>query len=548
MNKTIIINISGVIFHIEEDAYELLKSYMDDIKKHFGNYKDSFEIVSDIESRVAEMLSEMLLAENKQVIVIADVASIIQRMGKASDFERMEDEQYAADFATERKPAKKLFRDTEDRFVGGVCAGIAHYFDVAPKWMRLAFVLMFIFYGFGFLIYGILWLVMPRAITRAEKMEMKGEKINLLSFQKNFEDEINAVTTNFKNVGSSVPLLGKIASFIRDLTDSLLRFVGTTGRAAVKVIGVLLVIILGIFLTIAFVLLMVFLGYAGNADIATIFPLNIINEPLRPIIFICTFLVAVIPLISLIFLLLRLIFNNQVAPKNTYLLLACVWVLAVATGIFFAAKIATNFKQEASYSETLNLKSNPSKTYILRLGDERTMQENVYGDSLGNHTVTISGNDRDFDTPNDLRFELKVAEGNLPILSKTYTAKGSNFESALRNAHKIEYYYHQNDSVLTFDSQFGLKNASLWRGQEVAIKLKVPLNSTLLIEKRIAERFFWYELNDCIDENAKDDTLIKVKATANGFICNKTQEAIENQREYNRENGITDSLATTLIF
>lgn len=548
MNKTIIINISGVIFHIEEDAYQLLKSYMDDIKRHFASYKDSFEIVSDIESRVAEMLTEQLLTESKQVIVIADIINVMQRMGKPSDFDTSEEEDYESGSSDEKRLRKKLFRDLENRYIGGVCAGIGHYFDVDPKWVRVAFVLLFMFYGFGILTYALLWMVMPKAQTRTEKMEMKGEKINLQSFQKNIEDEINAVTANLKQVRENAPALEKISAFIRDIVDNLFSFIGITGKFVLKFFAIIIIFVLGIFLTLAFVFLMIFLGYAGSADVSTIFPLNMIGESLRPIIFICTFLVAVIPLLALIFLLLRLVFNSKTIPKNIGFGLAATWIIAVATGIFFIAKTSTDFKQEASYSETVNLRSNPANTYILRLGDEHTIEENTYGDSLGIRTVTITGSDIDFDTPNDLDFDLKVADGDLPILSKTYAARGRNFDQALKNAHNINYYYQQKDSVLTFDYRYGLKDKSLWRGQKVDIKLHIPTNSNLLIEKRLARRLFGYELDDCIDDDANDSSLIRVKVNKNGFSCNKTAKAIKRQRDRNQEQNIEEEISDTVIF
>src|ERR1700761_6229764 len=92
MNKTIIININGIVFHIEEDAYEVLKNYMTDVKRHFMNSADSLEITTDIENRVAEMFSEVLTAENKQVIVEQDVNSVIGQMGRVEDFEDLYDE------------------------------------------------------------------------------------------------------------------------------------------------------------------------------------------------------------------------------------------------------------------------------------------------------------------------------------------------------------------------------------------------------------------------------------------------------------------------
>ena len=87
MNKTIIININGIVFHIEEDAYEVLKGYMTDVKRHFLNSADSLEITTDIENRIAEMFSEMLSRDNKQVIVEADVKAVIDQMGTVEDFE-----------------------------------------------------------------------------------------------------------------------------------------------------------------------------------------------------------------------------------------------------------------------------------------------------------------------------------------------------------------------------------------------------------------------------------------------------------------------------
>src|ERR1700753_3533969 len=92
MNKTIIININGTVFHIEEDAYEVLKNYMTDVKRHFADAEDSFEITTDIENRIAEMFTEILNNEAKQVIVTADVNTIIAQMGTVEDFGSPADE------------------------------------------------------------------------------------------------------------------------------------------------------------------------------------------------------------------------------------------------------------------------------------------------------------------------------------------------------------------------------------------------------------------------------------------------------------------------
>ncbi|RYE28999.1 MAG: PspC domain-containing protein, partial [Sphingobacteriaceae bacterium] len=176
MNKTIIININGIIFHIEEDAYEILKSYMTGIKRHFAASSDSHEITTDIENRIAEMFSEMLKNEGKQVIFTSDVTAVIAQMGTLEDFstETANDASFSTPFSDQTE--RRLFRDPEDHLVGGVAAGIANYFGVEAMWIRIAFVLAVFGAGSGLLIYFILWMIIPRANTRTERMAMKGEK------------------------------------------------------------------------------------------------------------------------------------------------------------------------------------------------------------------------------------------------------------------------------------------------------------------------------------------------------------------------------------
>src|ERR1700733_13812510 len=114
MNKTIIININGIVFHIEEDAYEVLKNYMTDVKRHFMNSADSLEITTDIENRIAEMFAEMLEKENKQVIVEQDVNLVVEQMGSVADFENAEDADKTATphFAySNNTEHRRLFRD-----------------------------------------------------------------------------------------------------------------------------------------------------------------------------------------------------------------------------------------------------------------------------------------------------------------------------------------------------------------------------------------------------------------------------------------------------
>ena len=547
MNKTIIINISGVIFHIEEDAYETLKTYINEVKKHFASYRDNFEIITDIENRIAEMFGDLLAKESKQVIVLMDVNVIISRMGNPSDFETEEEnEQYQPE--TENTTGRKFFRDMEDRVIGGVCAGIGHYFNIEARWIRVAFFIMFVFYGFGLLPYLLLWILIPKANSRTERMEMKGERINLQSFQKNVEQELNAVKANFINATSHAgPSLSRLGSFIRNIITALANFMGTTGKFLIKILGFFIITIMSIALISAFVALLVFLGYAGSADINGIFPLNVLRESLRSIVFVSAFFVLFIPLLGIIFFTLRVFFNNKTISRSIGFSLLMVWILALGTGIFYIAKNTTDFKQQASFSESINLKSNPHNVYYLVGGEERTLEEEISNINDAKRIVTITTNDRDFDTPNSVNIDLKIADNEFPSLIKTYSARGINFDEAIKNAHMIEYYQFQKDSLLTFDFQSGLKENSLWRDQQVNIKLNIPINSTLYIDTELAKRFFRNQMDDCINDE-EEVKYIVVKATKEGFICKKTSTAIDRQKRKLEEDNSKDSVINHVIF
>lgn len=175
MKKNISINISGIIFHIEEDGYDTLKGYLDAISKYFASYEDNEEIVADIEGRIAEIFLSKL-KEDKQVISKIDVEALIQTMGQVSDFVAMESEE---DHTSEEKnqtkssntkkeknqtqntSGKRWERDTQRQLVGGVSVGLAHYLKTDPLWIRGAFIFSAFVGGLGVLIYPILWIVLP---------------------------------------------------------------------------------------------------------------------------------------------------------------------------------------------------------------------------------------------------------------------------------------------------------------------------------------------------------------------------------------------------
>ena len=189
MKKNISINISGIIFHIEEDGYDKLRKYLDSVNKYFGAFEDSSEILADIEGRIAEIFLSKL-NEGKQVITAEDVNFLIATMGSVNDFKAAEEqdtpltesfkqEQRGQESGSKRSSGsaaanKKLYRDQKSKILGGVCAGLGHYFNIDPVWPRLLFALLVLgSYGGLLLVYIIFWIVLPASSDLEDEPTVK---------------------------------------------------------------------------------------------------------------------------------------------------------------------------------------------------------------------------------------------------------------------------------------------------------------------------------------------------------------------------------------
>jgi phage shock protein PspC (stress-responsive transcriptional regulator) len=190
MKKNISINISGIIFHIEEDGYDQLKAYLESINRYFSTFDDSLEIIADIETRIAELFLAKL-KEGQQVIGLGDVEELIATMGSIKDFQAAEEEtSYTSpkeeepedEKAEEGEPlfSKKLYRDNNRKLLAGVLSGLAYYFNIDPLWMRLLYVLLFFgvsilpsIAGFLFIGYIVMWIVVPASDELKEEKKIK---------------------------------------------------------------------------------------------------------------------------------------------------------------------------------------------------------------------------------------------------------------------------------------------------------------------------------------------------------------------------------------
>jgi len=336
MNKTISINISGLSFIIEEDAYHKLQDYLEQIRKHCGPDTDAEEVISDIESVIAPKL-RLLITPYKDVITMEDIDSVIKVMGTTEDFDREVGgihEENKQDFKVKRK----LYRDSEEFIVGGVAQGLGMYFDVDPVLFRVAFVLLTFVSGFGLLAYLILWVAVPEAKTAKQKLEMKGEAPTVAAFEKLSKIE-KKIKIDFKERWNKFPAMGKILSIPILIFNSFLNLF----KRIISKIGPIFKFLIGLFFL---MVSLFFLGFVGVGSLYLLlqthssysFAFIPIVELFKVVPFfwivITGFLSFAIPAVLLLIGSLALLRNKRFITFNLGIILLSTWMIS---GISFCA-------------------------------------------------------------------------------------------------------------------------------------------------------------------------------------------------------------------
>lgn len=495
MNKTIIININSIVFHIEEDAYEILRSYMIDIKKHFGNSDESREILEDIENRIAEMFSERIQTGRKEVINLDDVQEVITQMGRVSDFEGAEpsdDEEPVAPKFVEDEPqrfnfGKKLMRDSEDKLVAGVCSGLGHYFGIESRWLRLLLVLFFLVGGSGVLIYIVLWIVMPLAESRADKMAMRGEAPNLQNFKKSFDEDVRSFSDNFSGATET---LGRGA-----------RTAGTMLGGCVGLIGKFIAWIM--LITVGFGILGLLMFYVFNMLNLFGFETDIFFPPLQlltngeaQIAITFGFLSIVIPCIALFFVLVRVLFKTERFNSYVSLTLFATWLVAIIAVIYFCVYAAQDFREQS----TINIKKDIQRQteYHFTERDVRTLDANERDSLQSRFNINID----DQDLRNYLQSDISIVFEQIdslqqPYIQYNYSAKGKTYKLAAERATNIKYAAVQEGEKFLFPSHFVLQKASLQRDQRVRVTVFLPIGAKVVLEEGMEYKVRELNYYDC---------------------------------------------------
>lgn len=194
MKITVSINLGGYSFQIDEDAYAELKRYLKNLELHFADEESSSEIMSDIETRMSELF-RLRLTVYKQVITLDDVNQAISVMGTPEDLSDGESPSSEKKFSPRYH---RMYRDPDKRIIGGVCAGIGAYWQIDPLIVRIIFLALILAGGIGILIYLILYIVLPEARTTSQKIEMRGNPVNIHNIKDAVKKEFDSVRKTMK--------------------------------------------------------------------------------------------------------------------------------------------------------------------------------------------------------------------------------------------------------------------------------------------------------------------------------------------------------------
>lgn len=553
MKKNFTVNISGIIFHIDEDAYNKLNKYLENLKRHFSNSEGGDEIIQDIEMRIAEKLNERN-DESKKLITIDDISAVIKMMGEPSEFETEEETTSPPPPPPSgyKKRPRRLFRNPDHKVIGGVCGGIGSYFNFDPIWLRIVFIVGFFVFGSGPLIYIILWIVMPEARTTAEKLEMKGEKVNVSNIEKKIRDEASKIGDTFNELKNDAKetFYSAKKKFPQSSIEKILEFFIILLKYAIKAfvifIGIILIII-GVSIIIGLIAaffshdLMVINGSGMNASDYSVraFLNSITNSPEEiTLSFIGVTLLIAIPLLMLIYNGIKLLFSLKFRARYLGLTAFSLWLIGLMTCGIMAFKLLNNFSDKASNIKNCQIVQPINDCLYL---DAKTEKDILYysddPESQGNTTFgewNINSSETGFYVGKPSFDFVKSESKNYEMLIYTFS-RGKTFQDADKKSRRITFNYLQTDSTIVFDQYMKLLISESWRNQKLKVIVKVPIGKSIHLSGNMAKSsrcikmsknngsYDFYE-NTCSYYYLKDVVNKKYTMTENGLVCTSSAE------------------------
>jgi phage shock protein PspC (stress-responsive transcriptional regulator) len=484
MNKTVNINLANVLFHIDEEAFKKLQRYLEAIKRSFSGTAGNDEIIADIEARIAELFQDKMESD-RQVITLKEVDEVINVMGQPEDYMVDEDifEDRPHDTTSTRSRTKKLYRDIDNKYIGGVCAGLEHYLGFDALWIRLIFIFLALATGFGFIGYILLWILVPEAATTSQKLDMKGEPINISNIERKVKEGFDEVAEKVKGVDYD-KVGNKVKSSGQTFFDALGNVIMFLFKVFAKFIGILLIII-G-----AATLIGLFVGLftVGTLDIIHIPGVDfydMVNSTDVPVwlVSLLTFFAVGIPFFFLLYLGLKILINNLKSIGNIIKFsLLGLWLLAIIGLIVLGIKQASAHAYTGSVTVKEELYFSPEPDTLLIRTQASELYENQDNIGIDGMSLTYNENGDRLLFSDDIRFDIIKSKDSLAHIRIRKDADGSSFKDARDRAENISYNYALEGNVLSLDNFLTTDIENKVRDQEVRITIAVPEGTVLTFE------------------------------------------------------------------
>lgn len=527
MNKTININLGGIFFHIDELAYQKLKLYLDAIRRSLSDDPQGRdEILNDIELRIGELLSERI-TNDRMVINDNDIDEITKIMGRPEDYsvdeELFEDEPKFS----QKTASKKLFRDSDDKFLGGVCSGLAHYFGMDVIWMRLLWLVLFFFFGTGFLIYILLWILIPQAETTAEKLQMKGEPVNISNIERKIREEFQDISSQVKNRANEVSDSFKSNEFKNKAKSGLQEVIDTIGKiilAVLKVFGKFIGALIIFIASITLIALIIgafsvgsieILGFEGDFMEYPPFFFDSILPMWLLVVF--GFIAIAIPFVVLFMLGLKILSSNVKSfSTTTKLSLLGVWIIAILGLSFAGINFATQTAYDGVHNQTEELPIAALDTLaIIMVGNDNLSIEKELRRSHDFETVFDNDVEKLYVTR--VNVDIKSTDKATAFVKIRKESDGKNRLTANNDAESIEYKFNLTEKNLLLNGYFLSDLKNKFKDQLIDVTIYLPVNSVVYLDSSTQTY-----LNDVDNvQNIYDGDMPKhhYKMTENGLEC-----------------------------
>ncbi|WP_420400170.1 PspC domain-containing protein [Flagellimonas sp.] len=477
MNKTVNINLANTLFHIDDEAYNKLRRYLESIKRSFSGTAGSDEIIADIEARVAELFLEKMENE-RQVITQKEVDEVINIMGQPEDYmvdeDIFEDEPRKSHTQSTRR-TKKLYRDIDQKYIGGVCSGLEHYLGIDALWVRLLFILLTIFSGFGLVAYILLWILVPEAATTSQKLDMSGEPINISNIERKVKEGFDDVADKVKNVDYE-KVGNKVKSSSKTFFDTIGDIIMFLFKIFGKFIGILLIII-GASSLVGLFIAMFTVGMSNAVHIPGVDFYEIVNTTGAPVwlMSILIFFAIGIPFFFLLYLGLKILVNNLKSIGNVakFSLLG-LWLISIGTIFALGVRQAAEFANVGS----VNIKDqmyveNPEDTLVIKMRDSE-LEFNMDDVHFGRMRFTYDENDKRILISDDVNFKIRKSKDDQVSINIRKDSHGSSTPAARERARQINYGYEVQENEIIFDDYLTTATSNKARNQEVTSTIFIP--------------------------------------------------------------------------